>query len=845
MRKISVFILGLFSCLLAYSNVGERVVSIDGWWNFKTDPYVRGEEEKWYLLHDAGCGWDKMPVPGNWELRNEYVHYVGKGWYMREFVTPEYSADNEDLSLYLEAVNINYVLWVNGQKVGEVTGGYFPHKFDIGKVVNPSGEKNIVAVCVDNNFRTGAYWSWGGIRRHVDLRIENKNRIEHIKVTAIPDLKTGKAVIDIMPQLVIKDTSSDGLKLRYEIKKDNKILMKGYYPVSEMPVSLTMPSKQVRLWHFDTPELYDLSLCLVKDEKVVYETQERFGIRKIEWDNACFRLNGEPVRCLGMNWVADDRLSGNTLPPEVYKKHLDDMRRLGVTMTRLSHMPLPEEVLDYIDEIGMMIIDEIPVWGVTPYASPNNEVPFSWLRQMVENHYNHPCVVGWSVGNEIGDQVRNPEVNTYVKKAVELVHSLDSTRPAMDVSNTAQSTRKNDPSEHSDMLAFNCYARNNYGKHAENVFSYYGPKPVFMTEFGCQLISENLESNFEREQKALSLMRGKDFLFGASLWTYNDYRSTHRSPSPTWDNPVSENRAWGVVDAYGRRKWAYFQARKELAPLAEMTMEADRKACVVKMLPRQKLDLPAYVLRDYTLHAYALNANRDTVCSLSRKLPVINPGDEAFSATFKLKNTVGISMLKVVLENASGVELMECVKCYELPRLLEIKEIKTAASSLRIYFDMQDDADEYWAECVEENTGKKIVSDTLHFPQIEILKLKRDADYKVTLFARNGEGVTVSEPVRCTVKGAGYLPPVIKGLAAIDFHTGIGVGYSAEKAEYLFELEYSQDKDFTHSKRLLTIAKGAAFIPGLEKGKTYYVRMRSHYQYQQLSEWSPVCVFTL
>lgn len=260
---------------------------------------------------------------------------------------------------------------------------------------------------------------------------------------------------------------------------------------------------------------------------------------------------------------------------------------------------------------------------------------------------------------------------------------------------------------------------------------------------------------------------------------------------------------------------------------------------------RQKLDLPAYVLRNYTLHAYALNANRDTVCSLSRKLPVINPGDEALSATFKLKNTVGISMLKVVLENASGVELMECVKCYELPRLPEIKEIKTAASSLRIYFDMQDDADEYWVECVEENTGKKIVSDTLHFPQIEILKLKRDADYKVTLFARNGEGVTASEPVRCTVKGAGYLPPVIKGLAAIDFHTGIGVGYSAEKAEYLFELEYSQDKDFTHSKRLLTTAKGAAFIPELEKGKTYYVRMRSHYQYQQLSEWSPVCVFTL
>lgn len=108
------------------------------------------------------------------------------------------------------------------------------------------------------------------------------------------------------------------------------------------------------------------------------------------------------------------------------------------------------------------------------------------------------------------------------------------------------------------------------------------------------------------------------------------------------------------------------------------------------------------------------------------------------------------------------------------------------------------------------------------------------------MYAANDSGVTASDIQECIVKGAGFLPPTVKNISPIDFNTGIGIGYSSEKPEYLFEFEYSLDREFKNAKRVLTNTKGSGFIPGLEKGKTYYVRIRSHYQYQQLSEWSPV-----
>lgn len=843
MYRLLLAIAGIFFSVLTSAGTGEDVYQLNGVWSFKTDPYCKGESEKWYA-EESSAGWDALPVPGNWELKNEYVNYIGKGWYKRTFSTPEITGEKKAF-IRFEAVNIHYTVWVNGTNLGTIKGGYFPHKFDVTSLLKKDG-KNVVAVCVDNNLRTGAYWNWGGIRRPVSLVVTNKENIERVRIQAEPDLKSGKATIEIQPYFSTQ--LSEAFSVLYEVEKDGKTIAKKTVRDAASSVSLSLSKKQVKLWHFDRPELYKLHVSLMKGKECVHRITERFGIRKISWDDTNFYLNGESVRLLGLNWVADDRFTGNTLPADVYKAHIDDMRRMGAVMARLSHVPLPKDVLDYLDEVGMLVIDEIPIWGDnTPFAFPHNEIAFSWLKQMVENHCNHPCIVGWSVGNEIGNQVRNPQVTPYVKSAIEYVKSMDQTRPALDVSFSAHYNKVNDPSQYSDIYAYNCYSRGAYGKNSKMIVANYGKKPLFVTEFGCQLISENLQSDFKKETDALNDMRGIDFLFGASLWTYNDYRSTHRSPSPTWDNPVSENRAWGVVDAYGRHKQAYWSARKEYAPLKswKVTKEAEGKYSVV-LTPREKLDLPAYVLDGYKLALKTYSKAGEVLDSTEISLARIKPGDPALKKVLAI-NEKSAAYNKVALVNPNGIELMDTVWYNSCPDKPVIKEYRTAYNALRIYLQPTWGATAYWVECEDLEKGKVLVSDTVAYPtQIDISRLEHQKKYKVTLFAGNNKGKSVSEAITIVGNGDGVLPPEVKKIQGIPALNSIAIGYSCNMAEYLFEVEYAESADMkVGSKRILTTAKGACFIPELGKGKKYYVRIRSYYQYQQISEWSPVYAVVL
>lgn len=841
--RLLFLMVGVLFSVFAKADVGERSFSLDGFWSFRMDPYSEGVENKWYAENYRPDGWDALPVPGNWELRNEYESYVGLGWYRKTFPTPEGIREKEAY-LRFEAVSVHYTVWLNGRKLGTVTGGYFPHKFNVTSLLKTQGE-NVVTVCVDNNLRTGAYWSWGGIRRPVTLLILPKEHIERVRICAEPDLESGKAVIEA--QTYFSTELPADCSIVYEIEKDGRTILQKKVQNATATVRLPLSKKQVKLWHFDHPELYNLHVSLMKGKVCVHRVSERFGIRKITWDNKRFYLNGEPVRLLGLNWVADDRFTGNTLPPEVYKAHIDDMRRMGAVMARLSHVPLPEDVLDYLDEVGMLVIDEIPVWGDTHFAEPGNEVSFSWLKQMVENHYNHPCIVGWSVGNEIGNQIRNPQVTPYVKSAIEYVKTMDQSRPAMDVSNTAAYS-KNDPSQYSDIYALNCYSKGTYGKNPKKVVAQYGERPLFMSEFGCELISEDLNSDFDQETAALNEMRGIDFFFGAALWTYNDYRSKHLSTTPesTWNTPLSENRAWGLVDAYGRHKRAYRQARKEYAPLKRWEISGQNGNYAIRLIPRGELDLPAYILDGYTLEMKSYTQTGEVVESTAVKLPRIKPGDAPLDKKWEWENAPA-AYCKVALVNPQGIELMDTAWYHSFPEKPVIKDYRAAKGKLRLYLQPVPGATDYWATCEEIGSKRMLHSDTVALPTlIDMGKVYHKKKYKVTLYARNNRGISVSEPVVIEGSEDSELPPEVKKIQALPAFRSIGIGYGCNRMEYLYEVEYAESPDMkSNPRRVFTEAKGACFIPKLEVGKTYYVRMRMYFQYQQESEWSPVYEVTL
>ena len=231
-----------------------------------------------------------------------------------------------------------------------------------------------------------------------------------------------------------------------------------------------------------------------------------------------------------------------------------------------------------------------------------------------------------------------------------------------------------------------------------------------------------------------------------------------------------------------------------------------------------------------------------TEISLAR----IKPGDPALKKVLAI-NEKSAAYNKAALVNPNGIELMDTVWYNSCPDKPVIKEYRTAYNARRIYLQPTWGATACWVECEDLEKGKVLVSDTVAYPtQIDISRLGHLKKYKVTLFAGNNKGKSVSEAITIVGNGDGVLPPEVKKIQGIPSLSSIAIGYSCNMAEYLFEVEYAESADMkVGSKRILTTAKGACFIPELGKGKKYYVRIRSYYQYQQISEWSPVYAVVL
>ena len=165
----------------------------------------------------------------------------------------------------------------------------------------------------------------------------------------------------------------------------------------DVTAQFDLPAEQVRLWHFDHPELYHLQTTLTVSGEVEHAVSDRFGIRKIELSATEFRLNGEPVRLVGFNRVADDAgPSGNTEPEELVHADVDLMKRAGANMQRIMCVPQATSLLNRLDEKGMMIIVGIPDWGKDPQTTVvDNPLTKQWMREMIERDYNHPSIIGY------------------------------------------------------------------------------------------------------------------------------------------------------------------------------------------------------------------------------------------------------------------------------------------------------------------------------------------------------------------------------------------------------------------------------------------------------------------
>lgn len=818
----------------ATASPGEgRKVDLGGKWAFKPDPHNVGEGAKWYLGQWATGSCDSMDVPGNWDLRNEYADYAGKAWYARNFFA-DTAWENEHIRLVFESVYNEARVWLNGVELGSNSLGFLPFSFDLSDELNVGGE-NVLVVLVDNTFKRGAMWNWGGIRRPVWLEVTDRTRLEYQHITAVPDLEEGGASVKVDFSWSSFGGEVSDLSYRLDIMNKNGVVksVTAAMPTGSAGASvlalIDLPASDVDLWHFDNPVLYTCKLSLMRGKEVIHTLEDRFGIRKVEVAGTSLLLNGEPVRTVGFNLVAEDRTTGSTLPKWRIMEDVDLMKSLGANMARLSHQNLPKEFLDYLDEKGIMVFEEVALWGKDEWVDPAHPMPKEWLKRMVHEKYNHPSIIGWCVGNEIGYFSMNPLVMEYVEGAIRQAKQLDPHRLAVCVSHTAH-LQERDLSEFSDILMLNRYS--NWAADAAKAHAYHPDKPLFMAEYGYRITDEDPDKGVIAVDSMLAGLKGQSYIVGASYWTFNDYRSAYSG------TPPSGNRSWGVVNVFRQKKRAFEQFRAQHAPVRSLEWSTSGQIVVQ---PRDTGEFPSYTLKDYRVVWQAYNEAGAPIDGGFEKLPTIKPGDDKFtiSPSWKMDHR-DASKLKASLVSPLGYTVVERALFLARPPSPEIVGTSVDNWSVRLIYDRAPMATQ-WKVIYSDGVSTKETAPSIN-GFIEVNGLAANHRYRMGLVAINGFGESDPTWLDTISTQPSELPPIIWYTQSTA--NGWFIGYSATSKDYLYQIRYRRvGEDYRDSdvRQFSTHGVGAVdFVPPGE----YWFQMRRLMEWGFASEWSPEMAVT-
>ena len=514
-------------------------ISLNGPWLFAVDPVERGVELGWHLPGDvdetigaigAGKNWDRVTVPHAWPADPRYQH-TGTAWYRRPLEVPEEAA-GQRVRLAFEAVFYRTRVFVDGQFAGRHEGGYTPFTLDITPYVEP-GQTHTLAVEVDNRWdlttipgaRPGGepghqlypWWDYGGLVRDVDLLIHPPLYVEKQKVEAAPDLESGTADVRVTAWVANATSNVREGTLRLELYRegegvnplhaaDSADVRQAFtvMPHDAAPVRFrtTLPDSLVALWHPDAPHLYQARIVLEGEEADVRHAHAvTFGIRKVEVRDAQLLLNGEGVKMGGANRHIDAPGLGLVEPDSLVDLDLTLIKEGNMGLARLHHYPADEATIEWADRHGLLIIGEPGNWQLAPEQMDDSVIREKFrqqMREMVERDWNHPSVIGWSMGNEYPSWT--PAGYRWTRDMMDYTRGLDSTRLLTFVAIGSAANDHGLPAEARsldlvDLLCINSYsAPEGVARMLDRLHATWPHKPILIAEFGQRFDQAGPES---------------------------------------------------------------------------------------------------------------------------------------------------------------------------------------------------------------------------------------------------------------------------------------------------------------------------------------------------------------
>ena len=304
----------------------------------------------------------------------------------------------EKFFLEFDGVYMNSTVYVNGQKVGFRPYGYSSFEYDITPYVKVGD--NVVAVKVDNSDQPNSRWYSGcGIYRHVWLTTTADTHIGHWGVYANGHVEKGKGKLDIEVTLEGKGEVENTL-----IAPDGKIVGRSKGLKSSITIGKPL------LWSCEQPNIYKVRTEVKVGGKTVDTYETTTGFRSFRFDaKTGFWLNGKNFKLNGVCEHHDFGCLGAALNEDALHRKLLKLKEMGVNSIRSSHNPPAPELLNMCDTMGLIVMDEsFDMWRrkktQNDYARFFDEWHERDLTDLVVRDRNHPCILMWSIGNEVLEQ---------------------------------------------------------------------------------------------------------------------------------------------------------------------------------------------------------------------------------------------------------------------------------------------------------------------------------------------------------------------------------------------------------------------------------------------------------
>jgi len=324
---------------------------------------------------------------------------------------------------------------INGHNLGEYKGGYTPFSFELTRHLNWSGD-NLLAVQVDSTERAdippfGAnidYLTFGGIYREVSLRAVADTHLENIFAKPV-DVLSDDRKLEVQCFLGKPEGSaSKQLSLKVELRDGDKVLASASQPVAvsaDGGSTTVVLSKlgDVQLWDLEHPQLYGVRATLLDGEKPVDELSTRIGFRDARFTPEGFKVNGKAVKLRGLNRHQTFPYVGGAMPARVQRRDAHILRKeLKCNIVRTSHYPQSTHFLDACDEVGLLVLEEIPGWQHIGDLAWQDQAVRN-VGEMIRRDWNHPAIVLWGV--RINESLDSHDFYTRTNA---LAHQLDSSR---------------------------------------------------------------------------------------------------------------------------------------------------------------------------------------------------------------------------------------------------------------------------------------------------------------------------------------------------------------------------------------------------------------------------------